>query len=405
LGDGDEIGPLLSEVLRGFINSPGWERMVGFTINRIMDSFGEKKLADLLPEDSDPGELVGKLISRILSEDSRNRVLEWLDEIIHFHVSRNTPIGELLSAEDAEEVVAFLDGAYPKFSSLLITWLNAPDARQELEIRGVHLLRIIIGKLTSLQKFLLTAGQYDKTLMDNMPEIVSDALTALDDGLKDPKNQKRVRESIDKWIGLVRQVGVRDICLRFGILPQREVHHLARKVLEAFLKLSQSSRFRDRLSNLMPRLKEKSIFELLTDLLGQDKQGVRDKVTGFVVPLSRNIILKPETSAGTFARDFFGEFREVNIREITGLQDGLKQRIDEAVTQKVLALFKTRITGILESLDIQTLVTDKVNSLDVAQVEDLLMYVIKKHLKWINVFGALLGSLIGALQVITNYFL
>jgi uncharacterized membrane protein YheB (UPF0754 family) len=35
-------------------------------------------------------------------------------------------------------------------------------------------------------------------------------------------------------------------------------------------------------------------------------------------------------------------------------------------------------------------------------VEGLLLMVIERHLKWINIFGALLGSLIGFMQVIIN---
>ena len=48
------------------------------------------------------------------------------------------------------------------------------------------------------------------------------------------------------------------------------------------------------------------------------------------------------------------------------------------------------------------MVVDKINQLDVAQVESLLMMVIARHLKWINVFGALLGALIGLSQSLVS---
>jgi uncharacterized membrane protein YheB (UPF0754 family) len=45
------------------------------------------------------------------------------------------------------------------------------------------------------------------------------------------------------------------------------------------------------------------------------------------------------------------------------------------------------------------MVEEKVNSLDLLQVEDLLMGVMKEQFKYINLFGALLGFLIGFINI------
>ena len=46
------------------------------------------------------------------------------------------------------------------------------------------------------------------------------------------------------------------------------------------------------------------------------------------------------------------------------------------------------------------MVVEKINGLDVAQVEALLLMVIRRHLKWINIFGGILGAVIGFSQLI-----
>ena len=51
------------------------------------------------------------------------------------------------------------------------------------------------------------------------------------------------------------------------------------------------------------------------------------------------------------------------------------------------------------------MVVDRINRLDVARVEQLLMIVIQRHLKWINVFGAMLGALIGLSQSVLSQLL
>jgi uncharacterized membrane protein YheB (UPF0754 family) len=53
---------------------------------------------------------------------------------------------------------------------------------------------------------------------------------------------------------------------------------------------------------------------------------------------------------------------------------------------------------------VKSLVVDKIESLDMEQVEELLLEVIRTHLRWIVIFGAFLGFLIGAVQVGVIYF-
>ena len=57
-----------------------------------------------------------------------------------------------------------------------------------------------------------------------------------------------------------------------------------------------------------------------------------------------------------------------------------------------------RVPDILQSIDIHDLVVSKINGLNIEEVESLLLRVIEKHLRWINIFGALLGGLIGLIQ-------
>jgi len=51
---------------------------------------------------------------------------------------------------------------------------------------------------------------------------------------------------------------------------------------------------------------------------------------------------------------------------------------------------------------LHAVVVSKINGLAVEDVEGLLMRVIHRHLKWINVFGAILGFLIGMMQILTR---
>ena len=55
---------------------------------------------------------------------------------------------------------------------------------------------------------------------------------------------------------------------------------------------------------------------------------------------------------------------------------------------------------ILKSLDIEKMVRERIDSFPLDEVEDIILRIIKDQLKWINVFGGLLGFLIGCIQLI-----
>jgi uncharacterized membrane protein YheB (UPF0754 family) len=54
---------------------------------------------------------------------------------------------------------------------------------------------------------------------------------------------------------------------------------------------------------------------------------------------------------------------------------------------------------VVESLNIKRVVTDKVDSLDLLQLERLLLSIMEEQFKYINMFGALLGFLIGLINL------
>ncbi len=79
----------------------------------------------------------------------------------------------------------------------------------------------------------------------------------------------------------------------------------------------------------------------------------------------------------------------------------LRREIDIAVCRLVEEMLKQEAPQLVETLNVRRMVEDKVNRLDLLQVEDLLMGVMKEQFKYINLFGALLGFLLGCINLLT----
>jgi uncharacterized membrane protein YheB (UPF0754 family) len=186
----------------------------------------------------------------------------------------------------------FLSLAEREYSRLLesfIGFLNKPEIHRRLEIHGRVFLNNAILRLSVFQRFFFSAGQFENTLHDRMPEIIDDLIGQLEDILRERQTQDQIVQFL------------------------------------ALTLLSADSRKKDRFD--------------------------------------------------TFVRDKLFEFMEEHS------------------------------AALLRTLNIKTLVSDRVDSLDMAQVEHIILDVMANQLWWINVFGAILGALIGLFQSVFSWFI
>jgi uncharacterized membrane protein YheB (UPF0754 family) len=178
---------------------------------------------------------------------------------------------------------------YPRLLEALIAFLNQPEVHRRMEIHGRVFLNSAILRLNVLQRFFLSAGQFENTLHDRMPEIIDDLIRQVGDILREPQTRE----------GIVRR---------------------------------------------------------LTQTL--------------------------------FAAD-----------------SRKKDRVDAYLCDRLLGFAEEHSAVLLRTLNIKTLVSNRVDSLDMAQVEHIILDVMANQLWWINVFGAILGALIGLFQSFFSWFI
>ena len=67
-------------------------------------------------------------------------------------------------------------------------------------------------------------------------------------------------------------------------------------------------------------------------------------------------------------------------------------------------VLQKEVPPLIETLNVARMVEEKVNRLDILKVEGLLMGIMKEQFKYINLFGALLGFLIGLINLLVLHF-
>ncbi len=77
----------------------------------------------------------------------------------------------------------------------------------------------------------------------------------------------------------------------------------------------------------------------------------------------------------------------------------VRLELEPLIYQQLTELLKKEVPPLVEALNVERVVEEKVNALDVLQVEDLLLGIMREQFKYINLFGGLLGFLIGCLNL------
>jgi uncharacterized membrane protein YheB (UPF0754 family) len=157
-----------------------------------------------------------------------------------------------------------------------------------------------------------------------------------------------------------------------------------------------------------------SVFET-TDLSLWLKSRFRD-LGGMLVPTARDLVKNglvreirnhARGEPSFYKRALEGvieKYPGLSLGEFISLGNAKKKTVDLFLSEKAADTLDENVDGALSSVNVKALVSDRINSLDMLRVEKIVLDVMAGQLKWINFFGAILGALIGFVQVILSLF-
>ena len=201
----------------------------------------------------------------------------------------------------AKRLPSVIENVYPVFTNAVMQFLQRNDIRRELESRGRIILRNVLFKLNSLQRFFVSAGQYDLTLEEKMPEIIDELTT----GIASLLNENKVKESLIKAAG-------------------------------------------------------NSVNKIISE---QNK----------------------------------------TIAQLLNINEEDKEKLDDYLLEKLTVTVNNQIEKVLSSINIKTLVSDRIDSLEMLRVERIILDVLSNQLKYVELFGGVLGFLMGLFQATFSF--
>lgn len=404
---GTEAGGIVAHSLDAILRSAEFRASLAEALGRAAAAAGRIPIGSFLP----PGK-VREIADRFAGEWGRTDRQEMMDALLDrlFELPRDAR--PLVSPKTLSPLIE--TGTRSLYASLLPIVekiLGSEAVKADLELAGRDIVKKAIAKLGPLQRLIVSAANYEKTLNEMMPDTISDVSKTITQLLKGPEMADKIVASVLSY-ALTPRIPHSSAPLA-GILPQPEL----KKALGLFFKgmsLEKES-FAESVEQRYRNIAEKSFSELLPGFPEALGEGIANSLSGEPIRESGEKRWQPggvpQPAADMFSatdllssvfKDFFLSYAQRiegrSTGEILGLASDEKRAISRIVAEAVTKALSSHAGRLVEALDIRSMVVEKLNALDMADIERIILQVVKNELTWITVLGGILGAFIGVIQ-------
>lgn len=315
-------------------------------------------------------------------------------------LATDLPLRDLLPADLVELLLVQLEKEMPPLVEKFGGMLYDPTFRARMVKKGKQSIDSFLDSLGGLAGILSGFMDLDK-IYDRIPEFLDKAGDEVADWLKDEKTQqqlaKLMRERVDSWLD-------RSLASYVEKMPYEKIEGVRQFIKDQVVDTIQSRKTIDTAliltESAVDHLKDRPFAELLNRALPENglqhgQEQLADKLL--------ETIRSPQARAA-LEKILIEQSNQWLYHKPLGLLSArmpgdLRQEIESGTCQLIEEMLKKEAPRLVETLNVQRMVEEKVNGLDLLQVEDLLMGIMKEQFKYINIFGGLLGFLIGFMNI------
>ena len=176
----------IADFLTQILGSRGTIYAVRDAVSNLVAGYASRNVGEVSLALGLPALLSGRVLPALFHESNRKTISRAAGDFLAEQA------GAALDDEVLREVSGIFESHVPEAADAAVRWLRTPETRAALSERGRELLPRILEKLSDVQKFFITAGQFDRRLNEKMPEIIDETILAVEAMLRDPVQQKRI---------------------------------------------------------------------------------------------------------------------------------------------------------------------------------------------------------------------
>lgn len=371
-----------------------------------LERLGSRRLDELLREEDRKGlyNFMESCLEKIITSPENTRLLSRQIEagLTEAAVSGKA-LEDFLPKELVQLICTTVEQQAPQLLRRTAKMLAEPSMRDRIIIaikRGIENFIDTLGPMAAMAKGFIDIETMDDTIRAWL-EKKEDALA---DWLQKPEIRERASQALVDQTKAFLATPLANLLIHVEPEKQEAIcHQLAEKIMEM--------------------LGSEKMQQLISDAIREQFEGVIDHGR---LPLADcvSLLLKKEQTA-TMRQTLVNELSRSLRSESTGevldkiintmvdritskplgiLQNlmpaGVRKGITEYIVLTANTMLVREVPGLVRTLNIKELVTEKVDSLDLLRLEGLLLSIMEEQFKYINLFGALLGFMIGLLNLL-----
>ena len=192
---------------------------------------------------------------------------------------------------------------------------------------------------------------------------------------------------------LLRQPGIRDkVNMSVDELQSKLAGALCAKIIEARLGYAVVDNF---IGDRMDFITQNKLFSKLID---DNAQGaIREKLAEKVNEL---IAERAPDASVAIVSHYRGEIMDARLCDLYARYQDREGQITDAIVELYVSILGNNLGRLLKAINIEKIVVDKINALDAAELETTIFGIMKRELNAIVYLGALLGFLMGFINLL-----
>ncbi|OQX09540.1 MAG: hypothetical protein BWK76_22040 [Desulfobulbaceae bacterium A2] len=396
----------LANELARLVQGQGFEAALTETVRAQVDALFTREIGTLLPlADRHAGYAFFEgMMERLLASERLERWLaDSLRERAGAMVARGATLEELLPEALRRSLPEMVERHTPQLLNRLAALLAEPAMRERLisGLRaGIERFLASLGPLGSMAGSFLSAGTIESKLRDYLAGNEGEVIV----WLRQPEVQQRLAalllEQAESWLRtpLAEVLGA-EADSRLQTICQSLAGRIMALVRSAGVRDTLAAMLRDNLEEWLEQ-GQRTVGATLFDLLRPEAvRGLRQGLVGEMLNLLRSRELQRQLDALAAAM-----VQQV-LQQPLGMLDRLvptplRERLAEYLVQNANRILLAEVPGLLDTIDIRQLVSTRVDALDLLRLERLLLSIMEEQFRAINLFGGVLGFIIGCANLL-----
>ncbi len=389
--------------MHAYLDSDDFAHTIDSAVKNQLENFLCRDFQDIFPEENQHHfyAFLEKTIQDVLSGPA---VKEWIASRIQQKIdtilAEKRSLNDLIPPEISDLVLDRMEKEAPALIEKFAKLLEEPAMREKITNTISSAISSFAGSLGPIAAMMSSFISAD-SIKEKVNAYLNEKGAEIGKWLSDEAVQREVAKLLRGKTGEFLQTPLASLIK--DVNPEK-IETLTRdfssKISDLLATPATAKSLTAMLRNILASQTQRPLTEIIADLLGPDAlQKGQNWTSSEVVAIFRSAKVRQLLDQVVIHM----VEKKLLAKPIGPLANLLPKAVQhsfaEYVLQQVSDLLVKEVPGLVDSLNIKRIVKRKVDSLDLLRLEALLMSIMEEQFKYINLFGALLGFIIGTLNL------